>query len=312
MLASANSAPDAPCRYFLSNDFMDDGRQRRILEVLGAQPRHTLADLAALQADVVSLPAREITAQVRQALRPADLPELAYWDHWDGALTPDSVAASLYAVFRHELLRQVHHDLPPDLLRHVLGQGISEPLGYLGSDWHTRASTKFLALLGELLAPGNSAGRAAVRAAFAAAVTWLRAQFGRDPATWQWGRLHRLTLGHPIGTALPLLDRLLHLSHGPFPVGGDADTVAQAGVDPWHPYAAACFTVSYRQLFTVGDWDRGLFILPGGQSGQPGSPHYADLVKPFRRGQYRPLLFSPAAVQAATAATIRLTPGEGA
>jgi penicillin amidase len=81
-------------------------------------------------------------------------------------------------------------------------------------------------------------------------------------------------------------------------------------VDPWHPYAAATFTVSYRQLFDVGDWDAGLFVLPTGQSGHPGSPHYDDMVAAWSKWEYCPLVFSREAVEAATTETIELRPDE--
>src|SRR5437867_1083706 len=35
---------------------------------------------------------------------------------------------------------------------------------------------------------------------------------------------------------------------------------------------------SYRELFDLSDWDKGLATSTPGQSGQPGSPHYDDLL----------------------------------
>jgi penicillin amidase len=72
--------------------------------------------------------------------------------------------------------------------------------------------------------------------------------------------------------------------------------VAQSGIDPWHAYNAATFTVAYRQIFDLGDWDAGRFILPTGQSGHPGSPHYDDMIRAWRAGRYCPLLFSEEAI----------------
>lgn len=117
-----------------------------------------------------------------------------------------------------------------------------------------------------------------------------------------------MTFAHPIGLGAPAVDRLFRLSRGPFPLGGDADTVAQAGVDPWEPYRANAFSVSYRQIFDVGNWDAGLVILPTGQSGHPGSPHYDDMVDPWLRVDYHPLLFSRSAVDQAVTERVSLQP----
>jgi penicillin amidase len=91
-------------------------------------------------------------------------------------------------------------------------------------------------------------------------------------------------------------------------VGGDGDTVAQAGIDPWAPYRVGGYAVAYRQLIEVGNWDRCRFTLSGGQSGHPGSRHYVDLLNGWRRGDYAPLLFTEPAIAAATEGRIQLTP----
>jgi len=49
---------------------------------------------------------------------------------------------------------------------------------------------------------------------------------------------------------------------------------------------------SYRQVFDLADWDRGVATSVPGQSGQPGSPHYADLLPLWAEGKYFPLAYS--------------------
>ena len=45
-----------------------------------------------------------------------------------------------------------------------------------------------------------------------------------------------------------------------------------------------------------------------GQSGQPGSKHYSDLLPLWTEGQYFPLVYSPGAVKKATTDTLTLQP----
>ena len=53
---------------------------------------------------------------------------------------------------------------------------------------------------------------------------------------------------------------------------------------------------------------RSLWINAPGQSGAPGSRHFADLARPWSAGEYFPMAFSDAAVQAAAETTLTLLP----
>ena len=65
---------------------------------------------------------------------------------------------------------------------------------------------------------------------------------------------------------------------------------------------------TYRQLFDLADWDRALATSAPGQSGQPGSPHYGDLLPLWAKGEYFPLVFSRKKVEGATKQRLRLLP----
>ena len=58
----------------------------------------------------------------------------------------------------------------------------------------------------------------------------------------------------------------------------------------------------------VGNWDENRFALPGGQSGNPLSPHYADLLPFWQRGEVVSIAWSPAKVEQTTASSLRLVP----
>ncbi|HTD34989.1 MAG TPA: penicillin acylase family protein [Candidatus Elarobacter sp.] len=64
---------------------------------------------------------------------------------------------------------------------------------------------------------------------------------------------------------------------------------------------------SFRAIWIAGDWDRGTIDIPAGESGEPGSPHYADLAGDWMHFARTPLPFSDQAVRAATRATLTLT-----
>ena len=95
----------------------------------------------------------------------------------------------------------------------------------------------------------------------------------------------------------PPLDRVFDI--GPFPIGGDSDTVCQTAYVPEDPYYNNSSSPSFRQIFDMGDLPGGLASFPPGQSGQVGSPHYDDLVRPWLEGSYFTVLWTREAVEAA-------------
>lgn len=302
-LATANARPEPAGKHFLGRDWCDDGRLRRIRELLQSKPLHDVADFQSMMADVVSLPAQEIARRLTGGARIGLDGPTRYLVDWDGSLAADSVPAAIYEVFRLCLMQHVHRDLPAPVRDMLLGKGVCEGMTF-ASVFHAQASSHVLATLDGLLADGKGPVMVeALNATFAQ----LRERFGTDPAAWRWGDLHQTSFRHVLGSS-PLLDRLLRLNRGPFPIGGDQDTIAQSGVDPWQPFEASTFTVAYRQIFDVGNWDEAMYVLPTGQSGHPGSSHYDDMTTAWRACEFVPLPFSRTAVEKATAETVRLTP----
>jgi penicillin amidase len=66
---------------------------------------------------------------------------------------------------------------------------------------------------------------------------------------------------------------------------------------------------TYREIIDFGNLDASMATNVPGQSGQPFSPFYANLVERFGRGEYFPLVYSRGAVDAAAAHRLILQPG---
>lgn len=107
-------------------------------------------------------------------------------------------------------------------------------------------------------------------------------------------RYHRLRLQHPLGV-VPGLARVAN--RGPFPVPGDPDTVWQTSQFNNPANEHALVGPSHRHVVDLADVDRSVAILCGGQSGHPASPHYADQVSMWRRGETRPAPFTRPAIE---------------
>ncbi|MCZ6870090.1 MAG: penicillin acylase family protein, partial [Gammaproteobacteria bacterium] len=68
---------------------------------------------------------------------------------------------------------------------------------------------------------------------------------------------------------------------------------------------------SWRMVLDVGRWDRSTMTNAPGQSGDPRSPFYANLLKGWATDQSFPLLYSRRQVQRNLALRIELTPAGG-
>ena len=69
------------------------------------------------------------------------------------------------------------------------------------------------------------------------------------------------------------------------------------------------YGASMRLVNDLGDPDRGLSILPGGQAGHPWDPHYADQLPLYLRHETRPVPWTDGAIDQATVTRLQLVPG---
>jgi penicillin amidase len=101
---------------------------------------------------------------------------------------------------------------------------------------------------------------------------------------WHWGKIHTLTLEHPLGS-VKILDLLFNFNRGPYEVGGSFHTVS-----PYSYKFNAPFKVNHgasqRHIFPVNNWDESLTVIPTGISGVPASKHYCDQTKLYVSGKY--------------------------
>lgn len=295
--------------YELGKMWRNGFRARRLEQLIAAQPQITPADCRRWQMDVFSLPGIALVKALAdmEPEQPEARLALTHLRQWDGTLTPDSVGGTIYAVFSREITRLLlapHFDAP--FLDELLGKGINpflHPTNEFSGNW--------TAVLLQVLADEShwlweKRGRTAViEEALARTAVFCRQELGPEPARWQWGRLHRVTFAHAFGL-VPGLRRLFSL--GPFPIGGNENTVAQSGCLPDQPYDNNGISVSSRFILDWGSPDQAQAILAPGQSGHPASPHYDDLIQPWLTGGYFRVVWEREAVTAVARHTLLLRP----
>lgn len=305
-VATANNLPTSSGAY-LGSDFLDGYRVSRITELLASRSDWDVASTLAMQLDRRSIPWRELRAEVLAAAEgAADLDGvIALLHDWDGVLATDSPAATVFEVFVAAMARSVAEAKAPNSAKYALGAGFSALIPFNGLV--VRRVSHLVRLLHDRPQGWFSAGwDEALCGALRSARDLITERLGPSPEQWKWGRVRPLTFHHPLGTRKPL-DRIFDL--GPMPHGGDANTINPAPVDPMDPLGNPDFAVaSLRMVIDVGAFERSRFALPGGQSGNPLSRHYADQLPLWQRGDGLTIPQTSDEIARVTKHTLRLHP----
>ena len=289
-------------------DYIDDYRARRIREELARRPDGlTPADCSALQLDIQSLPWREMrdivlslvpeSAEAREALR--------LLADWDGRVEADSPAASVFQFFVAQMCVHVARAKAPTAWQFALGAGRVGVVG--GTLFADRRVAHLSRLLGEQPDGWFASWSAEIEAALAQSVRELRKLAGPSSAYWAWGHLRMLRLEHPLFGNHKWLGPAFN--RGPVPWGGDSNTVSQAGVKLSDPTEFTHNIANLRCVFDLADLAKSTFVMAGGQSGNPLSPHHADQFELWRVGESFAVPWAQEEVIRAATATLRLLPG---
>ena len=309
-IVTANNAVVAPedYPYTITQDWAYGYRAARIETLLQAQPLHSPDSLAAIQFDHYNA-AAALTVPFLQSLGFDDerLAGAVDWlAAWDFQNTADSPQAALFNVFWDRFVPLVFDEMP-----------------YYEESFNVR---RFALLLDDPASPiwanaetGESDPAALAAGALGAALDFLEANYGADRTAWRWGDLHvahfdAAPLGQLPEGIDPQLDQFLPILRAIFnretPVSGGPAIV---NATSWS-VGSGDFTVtsvpSMRMILDFSDWDASRFVHTTGQSGDPQSPHYADMIELWATGRYHAHHFSAAAVEAATVETLVLTPAD--
>ena len=303
----ANNKPvkDGESKAFLGHDFLDGYRQRRISEQLAQRSDWTVDAMLTLQTDTQSLAFADVRA-VLLAHQPksADAARaIELLRAWDGRMASDSVGASVYGLFVGALNRNACRAKAPNSFEYAAGKGVMKLIP--GTCLNARRASFVVRLVRDQPPGYFEDWPQALEDALSEAVKTLTEKFGPAPKAWAWGDIRTLTLRHRFGDKKPL-DRVFNI--GPIPGYGDGTTVNQAGFEFWNPLRHSTVTAHLRSVFDIGNWGASRFVLLGGQSGNPLSPHYADLVPLHQRGEGIPVHWDDAEIARHAVATLTLVP----
>jgi penicillin amidase len=281
-VSSANqSSTDQTYPYYINWKFEGYERGKRINDRLGAMQKATVDSMRILQTDDYSIRAQDILPTMLKYIdatklddnQLAALDTLKKWNKYCGA---KSVGASIFGTwwvkFYTFIWRDNFEDKKTLLYYPTMDRTETLLMKEPNSKWFDSKTTPVVETATDIL-----------MASFIASVNELVKNHGNIGEAWQWGKVKPFEVAH--------LGNVPGLGSGNFITGGTGSTV-NALIDGHGP--------SWRMVVQLGPKVKGYGIIPGGQSGNPGSFYYDDMLKTWQDGKLKELLFLQSATEQST------------
>lgn len=272
-VSSANqSSTDNTYPYYINWRFSGYERGKRINERLAGMGKITIDSMRMLQLDDYNLRARDILPSMLSTMTSTGLndePKLIYnkLSKWSYRYTLQSIEASFFerwwlkfywSIWARDFVHGTHPFYPPSADR-TAALLIRQP----NSSWFDDPKTT-----------NHETAADVLRSSYLAAFHELEATYGKLGSAWQWGKVKKFEIRHLAG--------LEGFGSGNIATPGSASTI-NAIIDGHGP--------SWRMIVEMGPRVRAYGILPGGESGNPGSGFYDDMLSDWENGRLPELLF---------------------
>ncbi len=261
-------------------------RSDRILERLSAgnMDGRTAANLRSIQADGADASFLAVAGLLRETLRPLlsakdELTARAAGElmEWDGMTDPQSPAPTIYQSFiSHLLIETLSDEVAPGTLNFLLFYFNVDPL-----------------LFGILQNPSNPAwddrrtaevetADETIRLVFRKTAHALAKAYGDRVEGWKWKKAAPFDISHYLGSVLGFAG----INRNGLSPAGTASSVFMHKYGRGDPVR---FPVSYGPVLRIvvdfSNPPASSIAIPGGQSGRPSSPNYADILPLFVKGE---------------------------
>src|SRR5690606_6624422 len=181
--------------------------------------------------------------------------------NWNYFYNADETGASIFEIWHKDLAKQIWSDDlgdPNVPMRYPSrDRNVELILNEPDSRWYDNVHT-----------PEKESRADVVNAAFKFAIDSLSRKYGPISPEWQWGNVKH--------TFVPHLGRIPAFSSRFLNTGGSKSSV-NAMSDTNGP--------SWRMVVALGEEVKAYGVFPGGQSGNPGSPYYDDMIDTWVDGR---------------------------
>ena len=286
--------------HFISREWGDRFRAARIEKLLAGTAKHDMALSARIQADHVSEPANDLLPILLKAkgFKGETLAAVERLRAWDRRMDRNRPEPLIYAAWVRELNRALYQDELGELFASYWGVRPSVVEEILGRhrDWCDDRRTE---------ARESCDNR--IVYSLERALADLKRRHGGDQTRWRWGRAHYADLRHPVFGFVPVLGSLAGLR---IANNGDGHTVNNASFsirNETAPFAQRAGP-GFRAIYDLAGLTRSRFMITTGQSGNPFSRHFGDLMKRWRDVQYVTINGSRRDVERSALGTLILKP----
>ncbi|MGR3811696.1 penicillin acylase family protein [Jiulongibacter sp. NS-SX5] len=272
-VSSANQfLTDQTYPYYIDHQYADTYRGAQINRRLTAMQNATIDSLRSVQNDNYSIMAEWFLPQLlpfinsEEGLKSAALKELRLWDYRNDA---EKVAPAIFETWHNVFMKMVWDDEFPE----------QDQMTYPTDDrtltliQENQDSPYFDNILTKNKIESLSD---IVQLSFEKTIDSLSNSYGSDISQWNWWKVKKTGVRHlvPAFEAFSVLDI----------EAGGGKTIVNATQDRWGP--------SWRMVVQLDkDWPIAYGLYPGGQSGNPGSEYYKNMIEPWRKGELFPLVY---------------------
>ncbi len=220
---------------------------------------------------------------------------------WDYSASAGSASAAYFNVVFHDLLKLTFRDELPQAQWPTGGDRwyavVDGLLDRPRDAWWDDVTTKdVVETRDDILLAAMTMARKEITSAMS-----------RDPAGWQWGKLHTATLrNQTLGTSgIGVVERLFN--RGPYAVDGGPGVVNAMGYDDTLGYQVVS-APTMRMLVDLGDPDRSRWVNQSGASGHAYHRNYDDQTELWATNRMWAFPSTRGAVEAASTERLQLVP----
>ncbi|WP_248284782.1 penicillin acylase family protein, partial [Pedobacter fastidiosus] len=276
-VSSANqSSTDKTYPYYINWEFAPYERGKRINDRLTAMTKATLDSIRLMQTDNYSIMAQNLLPALvplvnTEQLNATQKEALSYLTKWNKRYDAKEIAASVFEIWTKRLSFDIWNDdfevdgIPmryPSRDRTV-EMILKEP----NSKWYDNTKTSKKETLSDL-----------VNEAFKYSCDSLERRFGPINKDWNWANVKQ--------TNVPHLAKIPGFGSKVLMIGGAKSTINALGESNGP---------SWRMVIELGKTPKGHGVYPGGQSGNPGSKFYDNMIDTWASGKLYDLFYMQSA-----------------
>lgn len=282
---SANNQIETIDGYLYPGYYLPKDRASRIVQLLETKNDWTKEDVSQMILDNTSVVGKDLMQQWiafldQKEFNANEKQAISYLQKWTGSHHLQDIAPVIYNKWIYHYLKNTYEDeLGTDnfnlfISTHIVKQTIANQSITENSPWWDNITT-----------PQKETRNEVLQKSFQEAILSLENQLENNLNQWTWNRVHTIEHEHPIGKIAALRS---YFNVGPFEIAGTNEVInnllfsySDSGI---YKVKAGPST---RRIIDFSDVENSISILPTGQSGVPGSPHYKDQSEMYVAGKFR-------------------------